>query len=79
MNINKAMNFINENNISPDEIFKLVEMVRGLDFSDEQNIRKVVRDVSKMANKPLDKATENRIVREILTNGVNDNLFNLIK
>lgn len=78
MNINNIMNFVSENNISPEAVFELVEKVRLMDLSDEQSIRKVIRDVAKLANKPIDKAQENKIVREIMANGINDNLFNLI-
>lgn len=79
MNINKAMSFISENNIKPEELFELVEKVRTMDLSDEASIRKIIKDVSKLANKPIDKAQENKIVREIMQNGINDNLFNYLK
>lgn len=78
MNFNKALQFISDNNIQPEAVFELVEKVRTLDLSNEENIRQVIRDVSKLANKPLDKSQENKIVREILKNGVNDNLFNML-
>ena len=78
MNINKAMNFISENNIQPEAVFALVEKVRMMDLTDENSIRHVIREVSKMANKPIDRAQENKIVREIMRNGVNDNLFNFL-
>lgn len=79
MNINKAMSFISENNIKPEELFELVEKVRTMDLSDEVIIRKIIIDVSKLANKPIDKAQENKIVRAIMQNGINDNLFNYLK
>lgn len=78
MNINKVMSFISENNIKPDELFELVEKVRSMDLSDEASIRKVIKDVSKLANKPVDKSQENKIVREILQNGISNNLFDFL-
>ena len=78
MNFNKALQFISDNNIQPEAVFSLVEKVRTMDLSDEENIRKIIKEVSFLANKPIDKAQENKIVREILKNGVNDNLFNMI-
>ena len=78
MNINKALNFISENNISPNEVFKLVEKVKNLDLSNEANIRSVIRDVAKLAGKPIDKNKENYIVKEIMKNGISDNLFNYL-
>ena len=77
--MNKALNFISENNIQPEALFALVEKVRTMDLSDEQSIRKVIKEVSILVNKPIDKAQENKIVREVMKNGINDNLFNLLK
>lgn len=76
--MNKALNFISENNIEPSDVFALVEKVRTMDLSDEQSIRKVIKEVSILVNKPIDKFQEDKIVREILKNGINDNLFNMI-
>ena len=78
MNFSKALQFISDNNIQPDAVFSLVEKVRNMDLSDENNVRKVIREVSKHTGKPIDKIQENKIVREIMKNGVNDNLFNLL-
>lgn len=76
MNLNKVMNFISENNIQPDAVFALVEKVRYMDLNDEASIRQVIKDVSVLAGKNLDKAEENKLVRVIMTNGVNENIFN---
>ena len=70
MNLNKIMNFISENNIQPEAVFALVEKVRQMDLNNEESIRQVIRDVSKIAGKSLDKAEENKLVRDILTNGI---------
>lgn len=78
MNIGKVMNFISENNIKPEELFSLVDKVKSMDLSDESSIRRVIKDVSILANKPIDKQEENKLVREIMQNGINDNLFDLI-
>lgn len=79
MNLNKIMNFISENNIQPEAVFALVKKVRQMDLNNEESIRQVIRDVSKIAGKSLDKAEENKLVRDILTNGINENLFDAIK
>jgi len=78
MNMSKVFNFIAENNISPSDVFMLVEKVKNLDLNNEQNIRIVIRDVAKLANRPLDVNKENQIVREIKQNGVTENLFNFV-
>ena len=56
------MNFISENNIQPEAVFALVEKVRQMDLNNEESIRQVIRDVSKIAGKSLDKAEENKLV-----------------
>lgn len=76
--MNKVLNFITENNIEPSAIFELVDKVQQMDLTSEDSIRKVIRDVSRIANRPVDKIQENKIVQEILKNGINDNLFNMI-
>lgn len=76
--MNKVLNFISENNIQPEALFSLVEKVQTMDLTDEQSIRKVIREVSILANRPVDKNQENKIVNEIMKNGINDNLFNYI-
>lgn len=78
MNFNKALQFITDNNIQPEAVFELVEKVKSMDLSNETNIRSVIRDVAKLAGKNIDKAAEDNIVREILKNGVNENIFNMI-
>lgn len=78
MNINNVLSFIAENNISPDAVFELVEKVRGMDFSNENNIRLIIKEVSKLTNKPIDKNKENKIVKEVMKNGVSENLFSML-
>jgi hypothetical protein len=61
MNFNKALQFITDNNIQPEAVFELVEKVKTMDLSDENNIRNVIKDVSKLAGKPIDKEHEDNI------------------
>ncbi len=79
MNFNKIMNFISENNIQPDAVFALVDKVRQMDLNNEESIRQVIKEVSKIAGKSLDKADENKLVRDILTSGINEKIFDTFK
>ena len=74
----KALNFIAENNIQPEALFALVDKVQRMDLNDEASIRKVIQSVAELANRRIDKVQEDRIVREILKNGVNENLFEML-
>lgn len=76
--MNKALNFIAENNIQPEALFALVDKVQRMDLNDETSIRKVIQSVSELANRKIDKAQEDRILREILKNGINENLFEML-
>lgn len=76
--MNKALNFIAENNIQPEALFALVDKVQRMNLSDEASIRKVIQSVAELANRRIDKGQEDRIVREILKNGVNENLFEML-
>ncbi len=73
------MNFISENNIQPDAVFALVDKVRQMDLNNEESIRQVIKEVSKIAGKSLDKADENKLVRDILTSGINEKIFDTFK
>ncbi|WP_085992024.1 stage VI sporulation protein F [Oceanobacillus senegalensis] len=57
-------------NINPEEVFKVAESVKNADFSDERTVRNLVRHLAKMANKPLSKEKENRIVQSIVNNKI---------
>ncbi|MBB6452196.1 hypothetical protein HNQ94_000641 [Salirhabdus euzebyi] len=55
----------NKSNLSANEIFKVAESVKGANFKDEKTVRQLVRRLSKMANKPLPKEKEDKIVEMI--------------
>lgn len=54
--------------INPGDIYKIAESVKNADFSDERTVRKLVRRLSKMANKPISKEKEDKLVKTITNN-----------
>ncbi|WP_407268706.1 stage VI sporulation protein F [Radiobacillus sp. PE A8.2] len=57
---------INKNSgIKPDEILKVANSVQNADFSDEKTVRRLVKQLSKMANKPMSKEKEDKLVKSI--------------
>ncbi len=78
MNLGKVLNLITENNINPEDVFKLVDKVKTMDLKNEDNIRDVIHEVSKIANKPIDTEKENALVKKILSDGLNEDLINMI-
>lgn len=78
MNFGKLMSLIAQNNINPDEIFGLVERIKSSNLQDEANLRKIIQDVSKIAGKKVDKHKEDELVKKILKDGINDDVFDLL-
>ncbi len=52
-------------NISANEVFQVADSVKNANFSDEKTVRQLVRQLSKMANKPIPKEKEDQIVEMI--------------
>lgn len=52
-----------------DEIMTLANALTYANFSDEKQVRKIVKKVSHLANKPISKQLEDKIVKSILQDG----------
>lgn len=78
MNLGKIMDLIADNNINPEDVFKLVEEIKSSDLKDEANLRSIIQKVSKIANKPIDKYKEDRLVKKILEDGIDEDIFGMI-
>ncbi|MFC2948302.1 stage VI sporulation protein F [Virgibacillus sediminis] len=55
-------------NITPDEVYKVADSVKNADFSDERTVRGLVRQLARMANKPISREKEDKIVESITKN-----------
>ncbi len=51
--------------VNSNEIMKLAQSLNGKDLSDEKNIRRIIKQVSRMANKRVSKQTEDMIVNAL--------------
>lgn len=78
MNFGKIFDLIAENNINPEDVFSLVEKIKSTDLKDETNLRNIIREVSKLARKPIDKTKEDQLVKKILNDGISDDIFGMI-
>ncbi|AMW98222.1 stage VI sporulation protein F [Rummeliibacillus stabekisii] len=54
-----------------EEVFALANAIQSADFQDERQVRKIVKKVAKLANKPVSKDLEEQIVNSIMKNGKN--------
>lgn len=52
-----------------DEIMTLANALTYADFSDEKQVRKIVKKVSRLANKPISSELEDKIVQSIIQDG----------
>ncbi|WP_112181187.1 MULTISPECIES: stage VI sporulation protein F [Paraliobacillus] len=59
-----------KSNIKSDEIIKVANSVQNADFSNETTVRNLVRQLAKMANKPISKEKEDKLVESITKNNV---------
>lgn len=59
----------NKTGVSMEEIFALANAIQHADFSNEKQVRKIIRRVSKVANKPVTKELEDQIVKSIVQDG----------
>ncbi|GEN85377.1 stage VI sporulation protein F [Oceanobacillus sp. FSL W8-0428] len=55
-------------NIRPEEVYKVADSVKNANFSDEKTVRNLVQQLAQMANKPLSKEKEDKIVQSIIKN-----------
>lgn len=61
-------------NIKPEDIFAIAESVKHANFSDEDTVRNLIRQLSLLANKPISKEKEDQIVETITNNKIPSDL-----
>jgi len=57
-----------------EEVFALANAIQYADFSDERQVRKIVRKVGKLANKDVPPHLEDELVNSIMTSGSSFNM-----
>lgn len=60
----------NKTNLKPDDIFKVANSVQNADFTNEKTVRDLVKQLSHMANKPISKEKEDKLVQAIVNNKI---------
>ncbi|ENH97348.1 hypothetical protein J416_05018 [Gracilibacillus halophilus YIM-C55.5] len=66
-----------KSNIDSNEIMKVAQSVQNADFSDEKTVRKLVRQLSQMAGKPVSQQKEDKIVQAITNNKMPKDIHSL--
>ena len=52
-----------------EEVFALANAIQFADFSDERQVRKIIRKVGQIAKKEVPQQTEDELVRSIISDG----------
>lgn len=64
-------------NVKKEDIFKLANSVSQADLRDERTLRNLISDISRLANVPVSKEKEDKIVQAILNNNMPADLSQL--
>lgn len=75
LNLGRIWDFIAEKNIEPQDILELVEEVKTVDTSNEENLRKVIRKVANLARKNISLEQENKLIAKIKIDGIDFSLL----
>jgi hypothetical protein len=63
-------NIEKKTNVKKDDLFKLADSVQHANLKDEQTIRNLIAQVSRLAGVPVSKQKEDRIVQAIINNNI---------
>ncbi|MFZ4452265.1 stage VI sporulation protein F [Salibacterium aidingense] len=66
-------------NVKQEDLMKLVQSLNGADFQDENTVRKVIKDVSRLAGKSVSRKQEDELVKAVMNNNVPLDLASLSK
>jgi uncharacterized protein YpuA (DUF1002 family) len=69
MNNNFFKNLEQKTGVNMNEVLELANSLQTANFKDEATVRKVIKRVSKIANKPVNKEMEEKIVKSIVNDG----------
>ncbi|HEY4553391.1 MAG TPA: stage VI sporulation protein F [Bacillaceae bacterium] len=62
-------NIENKTGVNMNDILELAGSLQNANFSDERTVRGIVRRVAQIANKPVSREMENKIVQSIVKDG----------
>ena len=65
-------------NVSREEIISLAKSIQGIDMNNEKNLRKLIKDVAKLARKNVSKEKEDKIIKAVKKDTVKDDLSKMI-
>ncbi|PFA66370.1 sporulation protein [Bacillus sp. AFS015802] len=69
MNNNFFKNLEKKTGVNMNEVLELANSLQNANFKDEATVRSVIKRVSKIAKKPVNKEMEDKIVQSIVNDG----------
>ncbi|MGE7602066.1 stage VI sporulation protein F [Peribacillus sp. NPDC097675] len=69
MDNNLFKNIEGKTGVNMKDVMELANSLQGANFKDEATVRNVIKRVSQIANKPVNKETEDKIVHSIVAEG----------
>ncbi|AXN40226.1 stage VI sporulation protein F [Peribacillus sp. NPDC060186] len=69
MDNNLFKNIEGKTGVNMKDVLELANSLQGANFKDESTVRSVIKRVSKIANKPVTKEMEDKIVHSIVAEG----------
>lgn len=69
MDNNLFKNIEGKTGVNMKDVLELANSLQGANFKDEATVRSVIKRVSQIANKPVDKEMEDKIVHSIVAEG----------
>lgn len=65
-------------NVKKDDIVKLAKSINGKDLNDVKNLRKLIKDVAKLAGKEVSKEKEDKIINAVKKDKIPRDLKNIM-
>ena len=65
--------------VRKDDLVSLAKSIQGKDLKDENNLRKLIKDVAKLAGKEVSKEKEDKIIDAVKRDKVPKNLDKMVK
>lgn len=65
-------------NVKKDDIVKLAKSLSGKDLNNEKNLRKLIKDVAKLAGKEVSKEKEEKILNAVKKDKIPKDLKNIM-
>ncbi len=69
MNNNFFKNIEQKTGVNMNEVLELANSLQNANFKDEKTVRSVIKKVSRIANKPVNKEMEDKIIKSIVNDG----------